>query len=354
MKKFLSLFCLSLMLTICSKAQISDFTTDSCFTISSLETHFVNVTNPLYTTEFGLHMGLNEVIRFDLRTINMGPDDADFHNSLDTTHDYHSAHGHTHLYGWLTVYLLDECGNIVGRMSKIGWGLCDGANIMQAMLNGNVNCFRDWITQYGTPDYSLDQYGNFDCDENMGLSAGQWDDYLKGLLGNSFSIDSTRNGVYKMVFQFDFSRYFNQGANTFPDGFAHNVTLSGEYPGNPLNPRTLTVGGVMNECCDATNPDPSAITITGNVVNWDSTGACDFNDLEILIWHEKRNRQPEYRIAQVIPITTETSFVHSNKLGSRELQQYARQVFITEQGEEDWEFNGGSFRYRYRIGNTIF
>lgn len=343
-----TLLCIILtILSLTSHAQISDFTTDSCYFSESLDIINRVITNQECIDEFDYAPGDNELIVFGLRTINMGQHDADFLLALDTTGlFFDTCHYHSHIRDWNYVYLLNECRDTVAKGAKVGYNLLDGGNVITAINVGYMACFGEWIVQYGAIDYALGVHppnDNFNGDTHMGTSAGYFDTYPPGTWGNSIKIDGVPNGTYSLACAGNFSRYFNQGLNIFPDGFEVIVTIDGIAPN-----RTISAIGTLPVCvpkCDASNPDPLSISVSGNVVSWDSTGACDFDDLEILIWNIKRNGQAEYRIVQKVEITTQTSHIH-NGLSDRELQRYARQL--------SWSFNGGKFSYGYKIGNTIY
>lgn len=103
--------------------------------------------------------------------------------------------------------------------------------------------------------------------------------------------------------------------------------------------------------CNSSNPDPNKINVDVNahVISWDSTGACDFNDLKRYIVETKVGKPEQNYLSRIFPITTETSIVDDDALDARELQRQGKQI---PSSIDYTSFNGSKFSYRYVIGNT--
>lgn len=246
----LALLCAAMLaLFTGANAQISDFTTDSVYFSQSLNVINRYVSEPDCIEEFDYVVGNNELIVFGLRTINMGQHDAGIVDAIDTTGLFwDDCHYHWHLDGWNDVFLLDGCGNVVKEGGKVGWNLRDGGNVFEYIdrtVQGSQ--FEAWISQYGALDYGLISHppnDEFNGDTRMGISAGWYDTYTESTWGNSIRSDSVPNGVYTLRCRGNFSRYFRQGLNVFPDSFDITVTISGTAPA-----RTIITGGQLPDCC---------------------------------------------------------------------------------------------------------
>jgi len=244
-----------LISSMCSKAQISDFTTDSVYFTQGLDINIVHIDPGTFDTlqgacanEFGFSVGDNECITFGLRTINMGQHDADFNSTLDPSGVFFdSCHWHNHIEDWNTVSLLPCTTSTVSLAGggKVGMNLMDGGNMVYWLLSGGS--LNDWLSSYGIIDYTLANHppnDDFNGDTHMGLSAGYYDTYTPSTWGNQIVITGRPNGDYVIQCKGDFSRYFNQGINIFPDSFYVPVTISGAYPN-----RTISIATSYPSCC---------------------------------------------------------------------------------------------------------
>ncbi len=241
------------------QAGFSDFTTDSVAFADGMQLGFITIDSNTFNgeacaNEFGFEIGVNEVIMFPIRTINMGPHDAIVNESLDPSGVFFdSCHWHNHIDGWNVVYLMTGVnGDTLSTGGKVGFNLVDGGNIMQWLSSGGNSALDNWLNSYGTPDYSLINHPpnpDFDGDENMGVSAGHYDTYWISTWGNQIRINDIPNGHYVVKCVGNFSRYFNQGANVFPDYFYVPVIISGVYPN-----RTLQVTNVFPNPCPLNAP----------------------------------------------------------------------------------------------------
>ena len=311
----------------CAQAQISDFTTDSCAFAQSLRVKWLNITDQECMEEFNLDSGWNELLNFQLVEINMGPHDADFTLSYHPDFDFDSCHWHPHIPNWNEVQLLNGWHQLVTAHAKIGWNLGDGGNIVEYInsYTGLGACVGVWLNSYYPVDNSLLVHpinDVFDRELHMGMSAGRMDSY-SDVWGNHVSLKNVPNGTYYIRKQADYGYYFNQGQNSYPDNFEIVITISGAYPSDRNNPRSVTIGGSF---CDASNPGPQTITAIENrnwgtrQITWDSTGACEYTLERILV---RGNNQQQ----SAVFISTQNSFY-------------------------DWSAVSGYF-YKYRIGNTV-
>jgi hypothetical protein len=360
--KYLIAFSITLVgFVYCVTAQISDLTFSKPYFESTLQIINRNITDLECIEEYGYHLGNNELLVFGLSTWNMGQHDAAFPSVIDSFGNilpdsilhqmglhWDDCHWHIHTDSLYIVVVRDVCYNAVAIGAKIGFNFQDMGNWITWILSPNGIADHDYLLQYGVPDYSLQFHppnDNFNGDTRMGLSAGYYDTYSSATWGNSVPTTGLLGDYFICVYA-NYDKYFNQGLNIFPDSSATAITITPQ--------RTVQLNSHTTICpppCDNTNPDPQSIYVTGNVVNWDSTGACNFNDLEIIIWHEKKNGSLEYRTLRTIPITTETSYTHSDKLSDRDLQRWASKIFDP---IEEWTFSGGGYSYGYKIGNTIY
>lgn len=332
-----------LFVGLLGKAQISDFTTDSCYFSESLDIIHRNINNLECVEEFGYTLGDNELLIFGLRTINMGQHDAGIVNALDTTGlFFDECHYHYHIEDWNNVYLLNSCRDTVAKGAKVGYNLMDGGNVITAINVGYMTCFGEWIAQYGAIDYTLGVHppnDDFNGDTRMGLSAGYLDTYPASTWGNSIKIGGVPNGVYTLPCVGNFSRYFNQGLNVFPDGFEVTVTISGVSPN-----RTISVGGQLESCCEPQScvATDSVFINRNKVITWNKIqdNPCDSSFIVTRYIARTFKSRVEARVDAFYSVTG-YSFYDYMALDYRTLQQKAKRI-------PDWG-NNGEFTYFYSV-----
>lgn len=345
-----------LLITKKCSSQISDLTFSKPYFENTLQIINRNITDLECIEEYGYQLGNNELLVFGLSTFNMGQHDAAFQSVADSLgnilpdsilHEmglhWDGCHWHVHTDSLYIVIVRDICYNIVAVGAKIGFNFQDMGNAITWILSPNGSADHNYLLQFGVPDYSLQfvqPNDDFNGDTRMGLTRGHFDTYSPSTWGNSVP-SHTLQGDYFICVYANYDKYFNQGLNIFPDSSISEITITPQ--------RTVILNSHTTFCepptCDLGNPDPLSITVIGDSVLFHHA-SCDISDLEIIVWHEKNNRQAEYKTIETIEITTETLYLHTNKLSYRDLQRAGRTI--------PWTFSGGSYEYGYKIGNTVY
>lgn len=315
MKKLLAILFIS-FLALGTSAQISDFTLDSCYSASTTQIKWVTIDSSTLALrcaeEYGFEPGDNENIVFGLRFANMGQHDAAFPYVVDLNGvrisdsalaaiglHWDSCHGHLHIEDWGRVRLLDQCGNVVDSGGKIGLNMYDSQNLFSDyLLTPFGACTDAWLRTYGIPDYTLASHepnDEFNGTTRLGQSAGFFDTYNNGTWGNNVRSNNVPNGNYILDFILNASLYFNQGFNIFPDGYRIPITLSGEYPPNKLNPRTISV----NASAQLSTP----------AAPYDVTAEAKPQDASVTITYSNTDTPCSYRI---VPFNENTGMMLTN------------------------------------------
>lgn len=353
---------LILLFDVKVRAQQPDLLIDKCYAMQTLQVWYKTYTvqDSLNWSDPFVHgykrVGTHAYLGFGTKVASVGPVDFSIGPVYCGSAFCHPEffyldpiHGHEHQIDFFDIQLRQVSCQ---PSAVLGWKLSFAFVDYERFANGTVNghyvnvldaCQTEWLEENNVYIDSawayLNPNDNFNSNQ-PGITRGFADVYGPRTEGNWLIITGEESGWKTLSIQINPPAYTNEagpGPNYIDFDFYYSKEDTAVYYIGQTAPEPV--------CCDAGNPDPQQITVSGNNILWDSTGACDFEDLEILIWNEKRNEQPEYHTAAVIPITTETSYVHVNKLSDKDLQRYARQL--------PWGFNGGKFSYRYKIGETI-
>jgi hypothetical protein len=311
-------------------------------------------------------VGDNLDVTTEITIVNMGNSDAVLIDSRNSFFD--TCQANSTLYwdfngiasNFIEVSLLDSCGNVVtSHFNKMLYGIENSYKYGYYIDgNGEVKCNWtqeqiNWLSSLAPlPDSStaFSQKTIFNTPTQQGLSPFWSESYPSYFIGQWTIMNGLPNGLYFQKYKLIVPSWINQGANIYPDSILIPFkweTKFGNGFATMLDENVKPANCVSLPACDNSNRDPNTISIntSNKTVSWDSTGACNFNDLKRWIVCEKRNMPTQNFSEETFTITTETSFVDITALTDRDLQRAGRLIPTA--------YSGGKFSYKYKIGNTV-